>query len=88
MTAKPVIITEEDYREYLLSVYGEVEICGLTYNASEVFEDYDPANFESYFEAYVQDQGMNWYCDKCDREYDTEEAAEKCCSEIIKEPGE
>ena len=49
---------EESYREMLDDVYGEIEICGLTYAASVALERVDPIAYRvglSDYESMVED---------------------------------
>lgn len=81
MRAKQEELTEKDYDEFLNEVYGDINVCGLKYPASQVLYEVDPivyrcgmADWES-----AEYENRPWICDECGQEYDSEEDAEECC---------
>ena len=46
---------EQEYREMLNEVYGEIKICGYIYSAAEAFADVDPIAFECGLADYMSE---------------------------------
>ena len=47
---------EQDYKEYLNEVYGDIDICGLSYPAGQVLQDVDPTAFDVGFADWSSEQ--------------------------------
>ena len=73
-------MTEEEYEEQLNEIYGEVEICGMTFDSGRVLKELDPIAFNCGM-SDVSSEYDKWICGECEEEYDTEEEAEECCND-------
>ena len=40
------MLSKKDYEEYLNEVYGDIDICGLSYPAGQVLKKVDPIAFD------------------------------------------
>lgn len=72
-------ISDSDYRDYLNETFGDVEICGMTFNSGRALEELDPTAFRCGkvdFEDTIEDV---WECSECNTEFKWEEDAEECC---------
>jgi hypothetical protein len=85
MNAEKIELTEEEFEDYLNEVYGDVDICGISYPAGNVLKQVDETAFDV---AYADHDTERWKCGECGAEYDNEEGAEDCCSEEEEEPEE
>lgn len=47
---------EQAYKEMLNEVYGNIEVCGLTYPAGQVLQDVDPIAFDVGFVDWSSEQ--------------------------------
>lgn len=72
-------MTDEEYRDMLDEIYGEVEVCGMTFSSGRVLEELDPTAFRCGKGDYESEQPSKWQCGTCDTEYNEEEDAEECC---------
>ena len=84
MNAKKVEKTEDEFCEYVTSVYGSVGIFDEYYYAGDVLKEMNPDRYEKERQSYFNDCEDRWFCERCDVEYDTEEEAEKCCKDKFK----
>ncbi len=66
-------ITDEEYIEELNEIYGEVEICGMTFDAGRALKELDPTAFDC-----GKSDLMKWECSECGAVYDEEDDAEEC----------
>jgi hypothetical protein len=72
-------IDESEYEDVLNDIYGDVDICGITYNAGYALRTLDPIAFDCGLQDYINEQDTTWECSKCGTEYDDEDEAEDCC---------
>ena len=79
MNAKQIEVTEDEYMDYLDDVYGEIDICGMSYNSSYALKEIDPTAFDQGLAEY-SDVNIRYECSKCYEEYDNEEDTEECCN--------
>jgi len=49
-------MNEEQFKEYLDEVYGDIDICGMSYPASQVLQDVDPTAFDVMFADYTSEE--------------------------------
>ena len=78
MDAKRKEYTEDEYREHLNDVYGDVCVCGINIQAGDVLAEVDPIAFRV---GMAEQETDLWECGECGDEYDTEDEAEDCCPE-------
>lgn len=72
-------ISDSDYRDILDEVYGDVEICGMTFSSGRALEELDPTAFrcgKADHEDTIEDV---WECSECGAEFAWESDAEECC---------
>jgi hypothetical protein len=67
-------ITDQEYEDELNNVYGEVEICGMTFDSGRALHELDPIAFRC-----GQSDEMKWECSECGKVYDEEQDAADCC---------
>lgn len=72
--------TEDDYDDMLDECYGDVDICGITFNSSYALKELDPIAYRCGFLDY-QEYETVYECPICGEEYEDEEDAEECCQE-------
>lgn len=72
--------SEDDYRNMLDDIYGDVNICGINYNAGYALEQIDPIAFNVGFSDYQEEETI-YLCPICNSEYEDEEEAKYCCQE-------
>jgi hypothetical protein len=75
MRAELVEIDDRDFENELNDIYGDVEICGLTYGAGTALKEVDPTAFR----CAMADRTPEYQCGECGQDYDNEEEAEDCC---------
>lgn len=46
---------ENDYKEYLNEVYGDIDVCGLQYPAGQVLYEFDPVAFDVGFANWLSE---------------------------------
>ena len=51
---------EDCYKEMLNDVYGDIAICGLSYEAAEALESVDPTAFRCGFSDYLSEFSEVW----------------------------
>jgi hypothetical protein len=73
-------MTEQEYEDRLDEIYGEVEICGMTFNSGRALKELDPTAFRCGKGDYESTQDSTWLCGECDSDYDNEDEAEACCN--------
>lgn len=73
-------MSEEDYRDMLDEIYGDVEICGMKYGSGYALQELDPTAFRCGKSDYESEQPSKWKCGGCDDEFDDEDDAEACCA--------
>ena len=73
---------EDEIIEMLDEIYGDVEICGMTYSSGQALLELDPIAFR---QAKLEIEDSNerdnpvWVCSVCDSEFENEDDAEECC---------
>jgi hypothetical protein len=72
-----VTMEEKEYEEYLNDCFGDVTICGMKYSSGWALRQLD----EIAFNCGLSEQEIKYKCGKCEKVYDDEEEAEKCCKE-------
>jgi hypothetical protein len=70
-----VELTEQEYEDMLDEIYGEVQICGMTFNSGRALRELDPTAFR----CGMADEPQKWKCLGCDRIYEDEDEAAECC---------
>ena len=74
-------IDDDEFRDYLDGIFGDVDVCGFTYGPGYALQELDPTAFRCAKLDYESEHGNMWQCSKCDEVYDTEAEAEDCCTE-------
>lgn len=74
-------VDESDFREYLNDLYGEVDICGMTFDAGYALQELDPTAFRCSMSDYTSTLDSKWKCSECGTEYDDYDEAKECCQE-------
>jgi hypothetical protein len=72
-------ITDGEYRDLLDELYGDVEICGMTFSSGYALKELDPIAFDCGKNDYETGTPSKWECGACNEEYEEEEDAEACC---------
>ncbi len=72
-------MSEEQYRDMLDEIYGDVEICGQRFSSGRALQELDPTAFRCGQTDYESDQPSRWMCDECKTEHETEDEAKECC---------
>lgn len=80
MNATQKEITDEEYEDYLNDIYGEVKICGMTFDSGRALKKLDEIAFNCGKNDYESENEI-WICEECNKEYNNEEDAENCCKE-------
>lgn len=76
--------TEEEYEQMLDDIYGEVEICGMTFSSGRALRELDPTAFR----CGLCDEPTMYECGECGAQFEDEDEAEKCCEEVDDPDGE
>ena len=84
MNAEQKVLSDDDledmYTSYLRSAYGDVEICGQTFDAADALKEMDPTGYRVDCADYADTLDPEpWVCGACNEERDDEDDAEKCC---------
>ena len=80
-------LDEQEYQDILDEIYGDVEVCGMTYGSGYVLRELDPIAFrcgKSDYESEQDSENPRFECGVCGDEFDgnnAEEEAENCCQE-------
>ena len=74
-------ITDEEYRDVLSELYGNVEICGMTFDSGYALQELDPTAFRCGKVDYESEMPSKWQCSECGDVFDDEDDAEECCQE-------
>ena len=74
-------LTDDKYEEFLDEVYGEVSVCGITFDAGRILRKLDPIAFRCGKNDYESMLDPIWVCGECGEEYDEEWEAEDCCND-------
>lgn len=86
MNAIEIEMTEEQYRDLLDEIYGDVEVCGMTFSSGRALQELDPVAFRCGLSDYSS-ENQRWKCGECDEEFDNEDDAEACCAPECSECG-
>ena len=70
--------SEQDLQDWLDEVYEPIEFAGMTLYAGETMKELDPVMFR----CAMSDMPDVWICDECDTEFDEEDDANECCTEL------
>lgn len=81
-------LDEDEVIAQLDEIYGEVDICGMKYSSGEALKELDPIAFREAKHDLENNMESKWECGECGEQFDTEEEAEECCQEEVKEAGE
>ena len=83
MSAVEVERDEREYRDYLNSVYAEVEICGMMMQQGTILYEMD---YTAFREMLNNEPPQWWQCTECglvhDDKDDAEECWETCCDTV------
>jgi hypothetical protein len=74
--------TEDTYMDMLDDIYGDVEICGMTYNAGYALKELDPIAFRCGM-SDMQEYETIYQCPICGTDHEEYEDALYCCQEEI-----
>ena len=66
---------DREYEDRLTDIFGEVQICGMTFDSGRALHELDPIAFN----CARNDEEIVWICGECNAEYETEDEAEECC---------
>ena len=69
--------SDDAYEQTLNEIYGEVTICGQTFDARTVYKKLDPIGFRC--GKADEEIEYRYSCGECGEEYDSESDAEDCC---------
>lgn len=72
--------TEEEYEDILNEIYGDVEICGISFESARALKELDPIAFDCGFADY-QEYETVYICPICGEEWEDEDEAMYCCQE-------
>jgi len=75
-------LTDAEYEAVLDEIYGDVEICGMTFSSGHALRELDPTAFrcgKADHESALDEDNPLWCCGQCSEEYDNEEDADVCC---------
>ncbi len=75
-------MSDDDYRDMLDELYGDVEICGMKFNSGYALKELDPTAFRCGKSDYESEQPSKWECGECGDEHDDEHDAEDCCKPV------
>ena len=75
MKVTEVEIQEEEYEDLLNSIYGEVNVCEMVFDAGHALRKLDPTAFR----CGLNDRPPRYKCGECGRTYEDEDPAEACC---------
>ena len=70
--------TEDDYLQMLNEAYGEINICGQTFDAGSALKELDPTAFDVGFGDY-QEYVDVYLCPICEAEHEEDEDGAKYC---------
>ena len=77
---------EERFDEVLFEEYAEVEVCGYTYSASDVFKNHDPIAYRQEFLNWIDTQISNGrFTDEIDGEHYNQEEVDELIEEMEEE---
>jgi len=85
---KETELDEKEYEDVLNELYGDVEVCGMTYSAGCALRELDPTAFRCGkvdYEDQLDKDNPLWLCGECGDEYDDEDEAEECCKDESEE---
>jgi hypothetical protein len=72
-------MTEEEYRDMLDELYGDVEICGMKFSSGRALQELDPVAFHRGKSDYESNEPSKWECGDCGEVFDEEDEANECC---------
>lgn len=76
--------TEEEHRDFLDEIYGEVKICGMTFDSGRALQLLDPIAFR----CDISSAPIEWECEECNTNHgEDEDAANECCQKECEECG-
>jgi len=82
MNSEPVEkeLTDEEFEDVLNNIYGDINICGMTFDSGYVLRELDPTAFRCGKIDYEDSlEPEEWVCGECGEIYYNEDEAEECC---------
>jgi len=70
---------EDDFEQVLNELYGEVKICGMTFNSGYALRELDLVGFRCGMSDFYSHDDCLWVCGNCNTEFEDEAEAEECC---------
>lgn len=70
---------EDTLDDVLNDIYGEIEICGYTYNSAYALKELDPIAYRQELLNYVDDIEPQYECPICGEVHDNYDDAYYCC---------
>jgi hypothetical protein len=74
-------VTDEYWEEFLTDLYGEVNVCGMTYESGRLLKEIDPIAFQCGKSDYESGLDVRYACGECGDDYHDRYDAERCCAE-------
>ena len=59
-------MTEEEYEEVLDELFGEVDICGMTFSSGQALKELDPTAFRCGKVDEESEHDDKWECSECE----------------------
>lgn len=82
MNATEYYPSESDIIDRLNDIYGDIDVCGMTYGAGDILAEVDPTALRC-----MVAEATQWQCSECDEVHDAEGDAEECCKPEEEEEG-
>lgn len=83
---KETELTDEAYADILTECYGEIDVCGMKFDAGRALKALDETAFncsKNDYESGLDEEAPVFVCGVCGEEYTNDEAsAEECCKEL------
>ena len=76
MNAYEKEVDEKEFEQMLNDIYGDVSICGMSFQQGSALKELDPTAFR----CAMADEPVVWICEECGTEFDNEDIAEECCT--------
>jgi hypothetical protein len=74
-------LDEDEAIDQLNEIYGEVDVCGIKYDAGYLLKEVDPIAFEQARGDLEDSMEHKWECGNCGEQYDSEDEAGDCCQD-------
>lgn len=72
-------LDEDEVIEQLDEIYGEVDICGITFSSGKALLELDPIAFHQATLDLEDQMAHKYECSECGEQYDDEDEANECC---------